>query len=157
MRWWPLYGLKKRLTERAAYISPVEVKTLWNGLFRRSFFVYVIDVGSCNALNFEISALESPQYNIHRFGIFLTDSPRHADLLLVLGRPVPGMMEPLRETISQLPKPYGIVCIDDSEDMPGLADYPDFVHPVTLIRGVPNPSQILGMLLDLSKTKRNPS
>src|SRR5690625_2603010 len=111
MQWWPLYGLRKRWTEKRYYLSPASVRTMHQRLFRRSLFVYVIDVGSSNALNFEIDALEAPQYNMHRFGIYLTDSPRHADILLVLGRPADNMLEPLMETISQLPEPFGIVTI----------------------------------------------
>ena len=157
MQWWPLYGLKRRLTERGDYTSPVKVQRAPSRLFNRSLFVYVIDVGSSNALNFEISALESPQYNIQRFGIYMTDSPRHADVLLVLGRPTEAMLRPLEETVTQLPNPFYIVTIDDRPGEPGLSDYPALPHLACAIQGVPSPSQILGMLLDLSKTKRNPS
>jgi len=71
IRWWPLYGLKRKLTERKEYVSSVKLRLSTTAVFKRSLFVYVIDVGSSNALNFEISALEAPQYNIHRFGIYL--------------------------------------------------------------------------------------
>lgn len=154
MRWWPLYGLTKRLTERKEYNAPVTATPVHPGLFNRSLFVYTIDVGSSNALNFEISALESPQYNIHRFGIYMTDSPRHADLLLVLGKPTKAMLDPLLETISQLPTPFGIVTIDDSIDEFAMCEYPELPNHVAAVKGVPNPSEILGLLLDLSKTKR---
>lgn len=154
MKWWPLYGLGKHLTEKKKYVSPVAVKQLIPDFFNRSMFVYTIDVGSSNAINFEISALESPQYNIHRFGIYMTDSPRHADLLLVLGRPTEAMMPCLEETISQLPTPFGIVTIDDSIDELEMCSYPELPNHVAAIKGVPDPSQILGLLLDLSKTKR---
>lgn len=124
------------------------------GIFNRSLFVYVIDVGSSNALNFEISALESPQYNIHRFGIYMTDSPRHADVLLVLGRPTSEMLGPLLETITHVPEPFFIVTIDDASGDCALHDYPKLPNHVAEMKGVPGPSQILGLLLDLSKTKR---
>ena len=154
MKWWPLYGLSKRLTEDKKYISPVAVAPLHPRLFNRSLFVYTIDVGSSNALNFEISALESPHYNIQRFGIYMTDSPRHADLLLVLGRPTKLMLACLQETISQLPTPFGIVTIDDSIDEIEMCDYPELPNHVAALKVVPNPSEILGLLLDLSKSKR---
>lgn len=154
MKWWPLYGLRKYLTEHKKYVAPVTVKLFHPNLFNRSLFVYTIDVGSSNALNFEISALESPQYNIQRFGIYMTDSPRHADLLLILGKPTKAMLGCLAETINQMPTPFGIVTMDDSMDEIEMCDYPELPNHVAAVKGVPDPSQILGMLLDLSKTKR---
>ena len=154
MKWWPFYGLRRRLTERKDYRSPVSVHPIHEKLFRRSLFIFIIDVGSSNALNFEIAALEAPQYNTHRFGIYFTDSPRHADLLLVLGRPVPQMMSPLRETISQLPHPFGIVVLDDSPEHLRTDYYADLPNLMTTIRGIPSPSEILGLLLDLSNYKK---
>jgi Ni,Fe-hydrogenase III small subunit len=157
MRWWPLYGLSKRLTERKEYNAPLAVRPFYFNLFKRSLFVYIIDVGSSNALNFEISALESPLYNIHRFGVFITDSPRHADLLLVLGRPTKSMLDCLQETILQLPTPFGIVTIDDGPDEFELCGYPELPNHVAALKGIPNPSEILGLLMDLSKPKRHKS
>lgn len=157
IRWWPLYGLKRKLTERKEYVSSVKLRLSTTTVFKRSLFVYVIDVGSSNALNFEISALEAPQYNIHRFGIYLTDSPRHADVLLILGHPVKAMTAPLKETISQLPRPFYTITIDDNPDFPDLGEYPALPNHIAAITGVPSPSQILGLLLDIAKTKRKQS
>ncbi len=157
IRWWPLYGLKRKLTEQKEYVSSVKLRLPITGVFKRSLFIYVIDVGSSNALNFEISALESPQYNIHRFGIFMTDSPRHADVLLILGHPVTKMMDPLKETISQLPKPFYTVTIDDNPHQQESGDYPELPNHIAALTGVPSPSQILGLLLDIAKTKRKES
>jgi Ni,Fe-hydrogenase III small subunit len=114
-------------------------------------------VGSSNALNFEINALESPQYNMHRFGIYMTDSPRHADVLLILGRPTKAMLQPLQETITQLPNPFCIVTIDDCPEDLSLSAYPALPNHAAELKGVPDPAQILGLLLDLSKPKRNRS
>jgi hypothetical protein len=155
IRWWPLYGLKKKWTEQKDYSSPVSAQAAHDRLFQRSLFVYVIDVGSSNALNFEISALESPQYNIHRFGIYLTDSPRHADILLILGRPASAMLEPLRETISQLPQPFGIVTIDDCPDELPLNAYPALPNHTAMLKGIPEAGDILGLLLQLSNRSYN--
>jgi len=153
MQWWPFYGLKRQLAESREFASPLPPLRATPRIFRHSLFVYVIDVGSSNALNFEISALESPQYSIHRFGVYLTDSPRHADVLLVLGRPTPAMLPPLKETIAQLPEPFCIVTIDDSpEDFERV--YPDLPNHIGALEGIPSPSQILGLLLDLSISKR---
>ena len=154
MKWWPLYGVRKKLTEWKTYTSPVIVQPIDSRLFKRSLFIYIIDTGSSNALNFEIIALEAPQYNTHRFGIYFTDSPRHADVLLVLGRPVVQMLDPLHETISQLSNPFGIVALDDAPDDLPPADYSSLPNLMAVIRGVPSPSEILGLLLDLSRPKK---
>jgi hypothetical protein len=154
MQWWPLYGLKRQLTENRPFAAPFGPAVTPPRIFRHSLYVYVIDVGSSNALNFEISALESPQYNIHRFGIFLTDSPRHADVLLLLGRPTKMMLAPLQETIAQLPAPFCIVTIDDCPDDPGRSPYPPLPNHICAVEGVPAPSEILSLLLDLSIPKR---
>lgn len=153
LKWWPLFGIRQRLTEKKTYKSPLKVKSLFGKVFHRSFFIYVLDVGSSNALNFEISALESPQYNIHRFGIYFTDSPRHADVLLILGRPTESMLAPMQETLNQLPEPYYIITIDDHCDELPMQPYPELKHHVAQLKGVPSPSEILGLLLELSKNK----
>ena len=155
MKWWPFYGITKKLTEKRSYKTGAEVEQIHPTLFRRSLFIYVIDVGSSNGLNFEITALESPQYNTHRVGIYFTDSPRHADILLVLGRPAPAMLNPLRETISQMPQPFGIITIDDSpadlseEIRRGgkLPDYTELPNLIAHLEGVPCAAEILAALL----------
>jgi len=153
MKWWPFFGMKKQWTEQESYQTDVDVSPLRRSWFQRSLFVYVIDVGSSNGLNYEISALETPQYNIHRMGIFFTDSPRHADILLVLGRPTQAMLDPLQETISQLPEPFGIITIDDSPPGLSLADYPALPNRIAHLEGVPDASDILGVLLKASKSE----
>ena len=67
-------------------------------------------------LNFTIKALKAPQYNIHRFGIFFTETPKHADILIVLGPLNKKMKEPLLETINQMPKEYGIIIINEESN-----------------------------------------
>ena len=113
MKPWIFYGLSNRLTERFEK-KGVKVKGL-GSVFRSSLHIFPIDVGNGNELNFEIEALQSAQYNIHRFGIFFTDSPRHADVLLILGKCTEKMVSPLKETINQLPNPYGIVVIEGGQ------------------------------------------
>lgn len=77
----------------------------------RSLHVFLIDVGSCNACNLEVLALANPFYDSQRLGIFFTNSPRHADVLLVVGVPTPEMVEPLRRAYDALPAPKAVVAI----------------------------------------------
>jgi hypothetical protein len=119
--------------------------------FHRSVFVYAIDVGNSNALNIEVAALRTPQYNIHRLGIFFTDTPRHADLLLVLGRPTSRTLAPLQATIDQLPRPFGVIHL--YEPFSTDEHRTDFELPNLLARieGVPEAAELLGILLKAAK------
>ena len=51
----------------------------------RSLHIREVDAGSCNGCEVEIVGLNSPVYDIERFGIHFVASPRHADMLLVTG------------------------------------------------------------------------
>lgn len=150
MRWWPLFGISRRLTEKRDYESAAEVRPLPR-LFRRSFFIYAVDAGNSNALNIEVAALRAPQYNIHRLGIFFTDTPRHADLLLVLGQPTSGTIGALTETLSQIPQPFGILHI--REPLAAGNRFVDFDPPqlVARIEGRPEAPELLGILLKIRK------
>ena len=77
----------------------------------RSLHVFMIDVGSCNACNLEVLALANPFYDSQRLGIFFTNSPRHADVLLVVGIPTAEMLEPLRRAYDALPAPKAVVAV----------------------------------------------
>lgn len=155
MKWWPLYGLKRKLTEPADYATEIPVHPFPHRRFSRSLFVYTVDAGSGGALNFEIDALESPQYNLHRFGIFMTDSPRHADLLLILGPPRQAMLAPLLETIDQIPRPFGIVIFDDSAPGETPEPEPELPHVLARLRGIPSSREILGLLLKIAQKNKH--
>ena len=132
--------------ERAEYPRDIELRSLPR-IFRRSLFVYAVDVGNSNALNIEVAALRTPQYNIHRLGIFFTDTPRHADLLLVLGRPTLKTAAPLLETVAQLPRPFGIIHIFEPFSAGG--EFTDIELPNLLARieGLPDAARLLGILV----------
>lgn len=74
-------------------------------LFRHSLHIRHVDAGSCNGCESELQALNNPYYNLHRFGIFFTASPRFADLLLVTGPVTYAMRGPLLETFTAMPEP----------------------------------------------------
>lgn len=112
MKWWPIFGFRKRLTENNTYRTEVPVEAR-EKIFRKSLHIYPIDVGNANDLNFDLKALQTPQYNIHRFGIFFADVPRHADVLLILGKPTEKMLPVLMETINQMPEPFSIVAVEN--------------------------------------------
>ncbi|EUA76442.1 NADH ubiquinone oxidoreductase, 20 Kd subunit [Mycobacterium xenopi 4042] len=78
---------------------------------RRSVHIRHVDAGSNGSDEWEIQALTNPVYDVHRLGIFFTASPRHADILLVTGIGVSGMVEPLRRTLDAMPAPTVVIAV----------------------------------------------
>jgi Ni,Fe-hydrogenase III small subunit/formate hydrogenlyase subunit 6/NADH:ubiquinone oxidoreductase subunit I len=88
-----------------------ELKTRIHKVLRRSLHIREVDAGSCNGCEIEIVGLNSPVYDIERFGIHFVASPRHADMLLVTG-PVSRNMElALRKTYDATPEPRLVVAV----------------------------------------------
>jgi Ni,Fe-hydrogenase III small subunit len=81
------------------------------GGLRRSVHVRHIDCGSDGSEEWEIQALWNPYYDIQRLGFFLTNSPRHADVLLVTGAVTEPMRAPLQRTWGVMPAPKALVAI----------------------------------------------
>jgi len=155
IKWWPIWGMTKRLTERKMYSTIIQTQSK-SKIFRNSLHIYAIDVGNSNDLNFDIRALQAPQYNIHRFGIFFADVPRHADVLLILGSPTKKMVPVLNETINQMPEPFYIVVIEnvenhmcennhDAVDIESIG-LPNIAARLTRYRG---PEELIAVLLKL--------
>ncbi len=146
---WLLVGISHRLTEpfkkRERGLKPI------SRLFRKSLGVFVIDTGNNNTMNLEIRALTSPQYNIHRFGIHLVDTPRHADVLLVLGPILQSMLTPLQMTIQQIPEPFGVILIEPKSRLMGVsAEIPNLIARYD--RNL-SASEILAILLGIMEEK----
>jgi Ni,Fe-hydrogenase III small subunit len=77
--------------------------------YRGSTHVMVVDAGDCGACLHEVKQLNNPFYNMHRLGIFLTATPRTADLLLVVGPVSENMRVPLLKTYEAMPGPKRVV------------------------------------------------
>jgi Ni,Fe-hydrogenase III small subunit len=75
--------------------------------------VRFIDAGANGALISEVRLIDAPPYNLHRFGIFITATPRDADVLLVGGPVTEAMREPLRKAFDAMPTPKRVVAIGD--------------------------------------------
>ncbi len=97
--------------EEAARIIALQKKI--DKIFGRSLRIRQVDAGSCNACEWECTALINPFYDIQRFGIDFVASPRHADVLLVTG-PVARQMElALKKTYIATPEPRLVVACGD--------------------------------------------
>lgn len=79
--------------------------------FGRSVHIRHLDSGSDGSDEWEVQALWNPVYDVHRLGIYLTASPRHADVLLVTGCGAHGMEDALRETYDAMPHPKVVMAV----------------------------------------------
>ena len=79
--------------------------------FRHSVHVRFVDAGADGALISEVRLIDAPPYNLHRFGIFITATPRDADVLLVAGPVTEAMREPLRKAYEAMATPRRVVAI----------------------------------------------
>lgn len=77
--------------------------------FRRSCHILHVDAGSDGSCESEIQALTNPLYDLHRLGLFFTNSPRHADVLLVTGPVTDNMRGPLLAAWEAMPEPKVVV------------------------------------------------
>ncbi|BDE08243.1 hypothetical protein WPS_35190 [Vulcanimicrobium alpinum] len=108
-----------------------------------------------------MQALFNPYYDVTRLGIFLTASPRHADLLAVTGAVTGAMAEPLRRTYDAMPEPKVVVAVGTSAasggifaGSPGIIGAVERVIPVDIaIPGSPPPplAIIAGLWLALGR------
>ena len=88
-----------------------QIKSRANKIFGRSLHIREVDAGSCNGCEVEIVNLNSPVYDIERFGIHFVASPRHADMLLVTGPVTRNMEQALKKTYDAMPDPRLVVAV----------------------------------------------
>jgi Ni,Fe-hydrogenase III small subunit len=79
--------------------------------FKRSIHICVVDAGDCGACLNEVKQLDNPYYNMHRLGFFITPSPRHADVLLVVGPVTDHMRVALQKIYDAMPTPKRVVAV----------------------------------------------
>ena len=127
----------------------------------RSLAIREVDAGSCNGCELEIHAACGPVYDIERYGLRFTASPRHADILLVTGPVTSNMAEALQRTYTATPDPKWVVAMGDCAINGGcfagsyaVLDGVQAVVPVDLaIPGCPpSPEALLRGLLALLDT-----
>lgn len=79
--------------------------------FRHSIHIIVVDAGDCGACLNEVKQLSNPYYNMHRLGFFITPTPRHADVLLVVGPVTDHMRFALEKIHRAMPTPKRVVAV----------------------------------------------
>ncbi len=78
-------------------------------MFGRSIALRELDTGSCNACEVDLNAMSNQFYDMHRFGIKVVASPRHADGLIVTGPMVNNMREAAERTYEAVPSPKIVI------------------------------------------------
>ncbi len=125
-----------------------------------------VDAGSCNGCEHELQAASNPFHDMQRFGLSITASPRHADVLLVTGPVTTRMRGALEIAYDAMPEPRLVAALGDCALGCGLLGDPaefagrvEDVLPVDLrIPGCPpEPEAIARHLLGLIDRARNPS
>jgi len=104
-------------------------------MLRRSIHVRHIDCGSDGSEEWEIQALWNPYYDIQRLGYFLTNAPRHADILLVTGGVTGPMRAPLERTWAIMPAPKALIAVGTDACSGGLAAHAPGADARSLVAG----------------------
>ncbi|BBL47541.1 MULTISPECIES: NADH-quinone oxidoreductase subunit B family protein [Metallosphaera] len=119
--------------------------------FKRSFYLYPLDAGSCGGCNLELRLISSPQYDMTRFGIFFTNTPKHADALLIMGNLGKRMEEVIRRAYDVMPSPKLVILLGTCAISGGVTGIPPDIRGDVIVPGCPpTPASILDALI---KTK----
>ena len=134
-------------------VTPLEPARL--RLFARSLRLRQVSAGGCNACEADINVLTTIVFDLGRFGIDFTASPRHADGVCVTGPATRNMLSAVRDTFEAVPDPRVAIAVGACAISGGLfADSPEttggatphlpvdlFVpgcppHPLTILDGL---------------------
>lgn len=119
-----MLGILKQIFKVGTITEPLEASDQFEVIGKRlesvirkrfagSLSIRAVDAGSCNGCELEIHATNNAYYDIERFGIHFTASPRFADMLLVTGPVSVNMRTALEMTYDATPDPKRIVAMGD--------------------------------------------
>jgi len=77
----------------------------------RSLHLRHLDSGSCNACDWELTALLNPVYDVRRLGVDFVASPRHADGVIVTGPVTRNLETAVRRTWEAVPEPRVVIAV----------------------------------------------
>jgi len=134
-----------------------QLKTIICKRFQGSLAIRAVDAGSCNGCELEIHAANNAYYDIERFGVHFTASPRFADMLLVTGPVSINMKIALEMTYDAMPAPKLVVAMGDcaancgvfGKDNYAIAGAVSDIIPVNaVVHGCPpSPSDLIQAIL----------
>ncbi len=87
----------------------------------RSLHLRHLDSGSCNACDWELTALLNPVYDVRRLGVDFVASPRHADGVIVTGPVTRNLETAVRRTYEAVPEPRVVIAIGACASSGGIA------------------------------------
>ncbi|MEM1641527.1 MAG: NADH-quinone oxidoreductase subunit NuoB [Desulfurococcaceae archaeon] len=132
-------------------VSKVRAKSPW---------IFVVNAASCNGCLIELLAALSPRYDAERLGCILVGTPRHADVLVVMGPVTSKTASMLVRAYRQMPEPKVTVAIGVCAASGGVfAGSPVFEGPVDKLIPVdvyvggcpPRPEAILKGLMEAAE------
>jgi Ni,Fe-hydrogenase III small subunit len=100
-----------RAAELPALPSGEQVAERIRNTLGRSLHLRHLDSGSCNACDWELTALLNPVYDVRRLGIDFVASPRHADGLIVTGSVTRNLEQAVRRTYEAVPEPRVVIAV----------------------------------------------
>ncbi|MBF0485114.1 MAG: NADH-quinone oxidoreductase subunit NuoB [Candidatus Omnitrophica bacterium] len=134
-------------------------------IFGRSLKLRQVSAGGCNACELDLNVLNTPVFDLSRFGIQFVASPRHADGIVVTGPISRNMTEALLKTYEAVASPKIVIALGSCAISGGIfANTPEATNgletliPVDLfIPGCPpHPLTTLdGLLRLLGRIKKN--
>lgn len=80
-------------------------------LFGHSLKLRQVSAGGCNACEADVNVLNTPVFDLGRFGIQFVASPRHADGLLITGPVTKNMALALQKTYAAVPRPKIVIAV----------------------------------------------
>ena len=80
-------------------------------IFGRSLKLRQVSAGGCNACELDLNVLNTPVFDLSRFGIQFVASPRHADGIVVTGPITRNMREALLKTYEATPEPKIVIAV----------------------------------------------
>ena len=102
----PPAGAAPASDARAAFASSEIHRVL-----ARSLHLRHLDAGSCNACDWELTALLNPIYDVRRLGIDFVASPRHADGVVITGPVTRNLEAAVRRTFEAVPEPRVVIAL----------------------------------------------
>ena len=99
---------------------PAEVAAWIRRTLGRSLQLRHLDSGSCNACDWELTALLNPVYDVRRLGIDFVASPRHADGVVVTGPVTRNLETAVRRTWEAVPEPRVVIAVGACASSGGL-------------------------------------
>ncbi len=129
-------------------------------IVRYSPWLVHFNTGACNGCDIEVLAALTPLYDPERFGVKLSPSIRHGDILVVTGAVTKKAAERLKRLYDQMPNPKYVIAVGACANSGGVfaksysvVGGADKVIPVDIyVPGCPpRPEAILDAIIKLLK------